>query len=68
MDNIIIEKMKEEDIEQVAKILINSWKIAYKDIIDKTFLQNLSLEEKIQTLNEEYKSIQWQEIKTQMEL
>ena len=54
MDNIIIEKMKEEDIEQVAKILIDSWKIAYKDIIDKTFLQNLSLEEKIQTLNEEY--------------
>ena len=56
MDNIIIEKMKEEDIEQVAKILIDSWKIAYKDIIDKTFLQNLSLEEKIQTLNEEYKT------------
>ena len=56
MDNIIIEKMKEEDIEQVAKILIDSWKIAYKDIIDKIFLQNLSLEEKIQTLNEEYKT------------
>ena len=56
MDNIIIEKMKEEDIEQVAKILVDSWKIAYKDIIDKTFLKNLSLEEKIQTLNEEYKT------------
>ena len=53
MDNIVIEKMKEEDIEQVAKILIDSWKIAYKDIIDKTFLQYLSLEEKIQTLSEE---------------
>lgn len=49
MDNIIIGKMKEEDIEQVAKILVDSWKIAYKDIIDKTFLKNLSLEEKIQT-------------------
>ena len=55
MDNIIIEKMKEEDIQQVAKILIDSWKIAYKDIIDKTFLQSLTLEEKIQKLKEEYK-------------
>lgn len=55
MDNIVIEKMKEDDIEQVAKILINSWKIAYRDIIDKTFLENLSLEEKIQKLKEQYK-------------
>lgn len=55
MDNILIEKMKEKDIEQVAKILVDSWKIAYKDIIDKTFLQNLSLEEKIEKLKQEYK-------------
>lgn len=56
MDNIVIEKMKEEDIEQVAKILIDSWKIAYKDIIDKSFLQNLSLREKIEKLKEEYRT------------
>ncbi len=55
MDNIVIEKMKEDGIEQVAKILIDSWKIAYRDIIDKTFLENLSLEEKIQKLKEQYK-------------
>ena len=55
MDNIIIERMKEEDIEQVAKILIDSWRIAYKDIIDETFLQNLCLEEKIEKLKKEYK-------------
>ena len=55
MDNIIIEKMEENDIAQVAKILIDSWKIAYKDIIDKTFLQNLSVEEKIEKLRTEYK-------------
>ena len=55
MDNILIEKMKENNIEQVAKILVDSWKIAYKDIIDKTFLQNLSLEEKIEKLKQEYK-------------
>ena len=55
MDNILIEKMKEKDIEQVAKILVDSWKIAYKDFIDKTFLQNLSLEEKIEKLKQEYK-------------
>lgn len=56
MDNIIIEKMEENDIAQVAKILIESWKIAYKDIIDKTFLQNLSVEEKIEKLRKEYKT------------
>lgn len=55
MDNIIIERMREEDIEQVAKILIDSWRIAYKDIIDETFLQNLCLEEKIEKLKKEYK-------------
>lgn len=55
MDNIIIERMKEEDIQQVAKILIDSWKIAYKDIIDETFLRNLNLEEKIEKLKQEYK-------------
>lgn len=43
LNNVIIEKMKEQDTEEVAKILIDSWKIAYKDIIDKIFLQNLSL-------------------------
>lgn len=56
MDNIVIEEMKEEDIEEVAKIFIDSWKIAYKDIIDRMFLQNLSLEEKIQKLKKEYKN------------
>ena len=56
MNDIIIEKMKEEDIEQVAKILIDSWRIAYKDIIDKTFLQNLNMDDKVQTLKEENKA------------
>lgn len=55
MKDIIIEMMQESDIEEVSKIFIDSWRIAYKDIIDKTYLQNLNMKEKVQKLKREYR-------------
>ena len=55
MKNIIIKSMEEQDIKDVAVILTDSWKIAYKDIIDKDYLENLKVEERIEKVKKEYK-------------
>ena len=54
MKDIIIEKMKENDIETVAKIFVNSWKIAYKGIIDEKYLQSLNIAERVEEIKENY--------------
>lgn len=55
MKDIIIKSMEEQDIKDVAVILTDSWKIAYKDIIDKDYLENLKVEERIEKVKKEYK-------------
>ena len=55
MKDIIIKSMEEQDIKDVAVILTDSWKIAYKDIIDKDYLENLKEEERIEKVKKEYK-------------
>ena len=49
-ENLIIRKVKYEDIEQIVDINIKDWKKVYKGIIDDEILDNLNREEKIKKL------------------
>lgn len=53
-DNIIIRKVKYEDIEQIVDINIEAWKKAYKGIIDDDILENLNRNEKIKKWKKHY--------------
>ena len=53
-DNLIIRKVKYEDIEQIVDINIKDWKKVYKGIIDDEILNNLNREEKIKKWREHY--------------
>ena len=37
---MIIRRAKEEDARQIAEIIVEDWKIAYKGIIDDEYLDN----------------------------
>ena len=52
--NIVIRKVKYEDIEQIVDININDWKRAYKGIIDDITLDNLNRNEKIEKWRQQY--------------
>ena len=53
-DNLIIRKVKYEDIEQIVDINIKDWKKVYKGIIDDEILNNLNREEKIKKWRKHY--------------
>ncbi len=38
--------VKKEVLKQVAEIVVNGWKTAYKGIIDDEYLDSLNVEEK----------------------
>ena len=40
-----IEKPKKEDSEEIAKLVIDSWKTAYKGLINQKYLDNLNIED-----------------------
>ena len=52
--NIVIRKVKYEDIEQIVNININDWKKVYKGIIDDITLDNLNRNEKIEKWRKHY--------------
>lgn len=54
MSNILIRKVKYEDIEQIVNINIKDWKNEYRGIIDDEILNNLNREEKIKKWREHY--------------
>ena len=56
MNDIIIRKVRKEDISDVVDININDWKIAYRGIIDDDYLDNLEnrREEKIKKMLDNY--------------
>ena len=54
LDDILIRKVKYEDIEQIVDINIKDWKKAYKGIIDDTILDNLNRNEKIEKWRKHY--------------
>lgn len=56
MENIIIRNIEEKDIPSVVDIQVNSWKTAYKGIIDDVVLNTMNKENKI----ERYKSYEIQ--------
>ena len=45
---MIIRRAKEEDARQIAEIIVEDWKIAYKGIIDDEYLDSLDVEERYQ--------------------
>ena len=56
MENIIIRKVKREDIEDVVDIQVTGWQTAYRGIIDDEYLDKLSREEKIKKRKKDFDS------------
>ncbi len=54
MNEVKIRNVKKEDIPKVVDIQINGWITAYKEIIDKDYLNNMSKEEKIKKREKDY--------------
>lgn len=52
--NILIRKIKFEDIEQIVDININDWRKQYKGIIDDKILDNLNRNEEINRWKKHY--------------
>ena len=55
MDNLVIRKVKVEDLRNVAEIVVNGWQTAYKGIVEDDYLENLSIDEKYQKMLKNYK-------------
>lgn len=43
---MVIREAKREDVRQIAEILVEDWKTAYRGIIDGAFLDSMSVEER----------------------
>ena len=54
MGEVIIRKVKREDIEQVVDIQVTGWQTAYRGIIDDEYLNNMSREEKIKKRQKDF--------------
>ena len=54
MEDIIIRKVKFEDIKEVAEIQVNGWKTSYKGIIDDIYLKSITIEDKIKERERDY--------------
>ena len=50
----MIRYYEEKDIEEVAKIIVDDWKIAYKGIIDNEYLEKLIYKDKAKRIKEKY--------------
>lgn len=44
-NNMIIRKAKIEDAKDITQVYIDTWKITYKDLLDKQFLNSLTITE-----------------------
>ena len=45
---MIIRKAQDEDVREVSEITVEDWKIAYRGIIDSSFLDSLTVENQFQ--------------------
>ena len=43
-NEIFIRKAEKEDVRQIAEILVEDWKTAYRGIIDDAFLDSMSVD------------------------
>lgn len=50
-----IRNVEEKDLMQVAELCVNDWKNAYKDFIDKEYLDSLTVEDKYERMKRNYK-------------
>lgn len=57
MKNIVIRNIEEKDIPYAVDIKINSWKTAYKGIIDDKFLNSMDRDKIIEKRKNDYKDI-----------
>ena len=55
MGNIEIRNIREEDIPSVVDIRIDGWRLAYKGIIDDSFLNSMDRTERIKKRKKDYK-------------
>lgn len=51
----MIRYYEKSDISEIAKIIVDGWKNAYKGIIDEEFLRNLDYKERAESINKHYK-------------
>lgn len=51
----MIKHMENSNIEEVAKLIVEDWKLAYKGIIDKKYLEKLDYTKKASSLRARYK-------------
>lgn len=54
--NIVIEQVKIDDLEECATISVKAWQETYKDIIDKKYLDSLSVKTRLEKFKSNYKS------------
>ncbi len=54
-DQMIIRKAEENDARQIAEILVEDWKTAYRGIIDSDYLDSMSVEERYQREVQRYR-------------
>ena len=47
-EQVIIRYATSDDARQIAEIIVEDWKIAYKSIIDSDFLDSMNVEERYQ--------------------
>ena len=52
---IVIRNIKEEDIPAVVEIQVEGWKIAYKGIVEESYLNSMNKEERIERRKKDYK-------------
>ena len=50
----MIRYYEERDIDKIAKIIVDDWKIAYKGIIDDDYLENLNYIDRAKNIKEKY--------------
>lgn len=50
----MIRYYEEKDIDEISKIIVDDWKIAYKGIIDSNYLKSLNYTERANRIKEKY--------------
>ena len=53
-NEIIVRKAKKEDVRQIAEILVEDWKKAYRGIIDSDFLESMSVDQRYEIEEKRY--------------
>ena len=55
LGQVMIRKAAKEDARQIAEILVEDWKTAYRGIIDSAYLDSMSVEQRYQREVQRYR-------------